>query len=52
MESRGSFFNPEFRFPPMKRLFILMALPEPATGRLGLIHNGNPDCIDQLAAWN
>lgn len=28
------------------------ALPEPATGKLGLIHNGDPDCIDRLQAWN
>jgi len=28
------------------------ALPEPATGRLGIIHNGDPDCVDQLKAWN
>lgn len=28
------------------------ALPESATGRIGIIHNGDVDCIDQLAAWN
>ena len=33
-------------------LTLLAALSEPATGMIGLIYNGDPDCIDQLAAWN
>ena len=26
--------------------------PEPASGKVGLIHNGDPEYIDQLEAWN
>ena len=28
------------------------ALPEPATGKIGIIHNGDPETIGELKAWN